>query len=65
MNVTDNECTVTISRARYAELVVAEKDANRLKEIIADRANEYLGLSYAEIKTLRDLLIPETKEEDE
>ena len=63
MNVTDAGCTVTISRARYAELVVAEQDAKRLKEIIADRANEFIGLSYSEIKTLRDLLIPETKEE--
>lgn len=65
MNVTDVGCTVTISRARYAELVVAEQDAKRLKGMIASKANEFLGISHAEIKTLRDLLIPEAKEEEE
>lgn len=65
MNTNDNECTVTISRARYAELVIAERDATRLKEIIASRAKEYSSLTYLEVQTLRDLLIPEAKEEDE
>lgn len=59
-----NANEVTISQARYAELVIAEQDVKRLKEIIADRANGYLGLTYSEIKTLRDLLIPEKKEEE-
>ena len=58
MPYNDGECTVTISRQRYAELVVAEKDAQRLKTVICRCADDYLGLSYEELKVLRDLLIP-------
>ena len=64
MNMTDVGSTVTISRARYAELVIAERDANRLKEIIASRAKEYGDIKYSELRILSDLLVPEAKEEE-
>ena len=39
MSYNDNEASVTISRQRYAELVIAEKDAQRLKAIICQACN--------------------------
>ena len=63
MNFDDNECTVTISRARYAELVVAEQDAKRLKEIIADKCEHFVGITLEELRILRDLFM--LKEENE
>ena len=58
MSYNDNEASVTISRKRYAVLVIAEKDAERLKAIICDAADDYKSLSHAELKVLRNLLIP-------
>lgn len=57
MSFDDYECTVTISRKRYAELVIAENDANRLKDIIARAADNYVGFDYKELQLLRDLLV--------
>ena len=46
---------VTITRARYAELIKAEHDADCLKELIRDRANRGENLAFIEIQLLRDL----------
>ena len=59
-----NENLVTISRSRYEELIVAEQDANRLKDIISSKVDHYAGLSLQELRILRDLFTPETKEEE-
>lgn len=59
-----NTNEVTISQARYAELVVAEQDAKRLFEIIANKANNYHSLENKELRILRDLFIPSKEEEE-
>lgn len=64
MSYNDNEASVTISRQRYAELVVAEADAKRLKAIIQDAADNYGSLSHAELKILRNLLIGKEAEDE-
>ena len=46
---------VTITRARYAELIKAEHDADCLKELVRDRANRGENLAFIEIQLLRDL----------
>ena len=63
MNINENECTVTISQKRYAELVIAEKDAERMKAIICKSCNNYHALSHAELKVMRDLFCPQEEEE--
>lgn len=63
MHIDDNECTVTISRKRYAELVIAEKDAERLKSIICAYADNYLSMGVEDLKILRNLLCPKEEEE--
>lgn len=63
MHIDDNECTVTISRKRYAELVIAERDADRLKTIIRDCADNYKALGVEDLKILRNLLCWEEEEE--
>lgn len=55
-------CDINITRARYAELLIAECDGNRLKEIIHQKATKYSGLSYDEIKVL-DLLFSPMEDE--
>lgn len=62
MTYNDNEASVTISRQRYAELVIAEADAQRLKAIIFDAVENYRSLSHDNLKVLRDLLIPKEEE---
>lgn len=64
MTFNDNECSVTISRARYAELVNAEQDANRLKGIIANKVEHYSGLTLQDLRILRDLFYPVEEEEE-
>lgn len=63
MSYNDNEASVTISRQRYAELVIAEKDAERLKAIICKSCNNCHALSHAELKVMRDLFCPKEEEE--
>ena len=63
MTYNDNEASVTISRQRYAELVIAEADAQRLKAIIHDAVENYHSLSRDELKVLCTLLIPSKEEE--
>ena len=58
MTYNDNECSVTISRQRYAELVIAEKDAERLKLIIETYSDLAMDMSITEINILRNLLNP-------
>lgn len=65
MTFDDNESSVTISRARYAELVVAEQDAKRMKDIIASKVAEWQGFTLEELRILRDLFSPNAKEESE
>lgn len=56
--------SVTITQARYAELLVAEHDANALKAMIFRRAENYQSMNYDEIRLLSSLYFPyeETKE---
>ncbi len=63
MTYKDNEASVTISRQRYAELVIAEAVAKRLKAIISQAVDDYMPLGHGELKVLRDLLIPKEEEE--
>lgn len=56
MTYNDNEASVTISRQRYAELVIAEADAQRLKAIILEAVENYHTLSREELKVLCTLL---------
>ena len=62
MTYNDNEASVTISRQRYAELVIAEADAKRLKAIILECAEDFRSLSFDDLKVLRNLLIPKEEE---
>ena len=62
MSYNDNEASVTISRQRYAELVIAEKDAERLKAIICGYADSYLSLGVDDLKVLRKLFCPRGEE---
>ena len=62
MTYNDNEASVTISRQRYAELVIAEADAKRLKAIIFECAENFRSLSFDDLKVLRNLLIPKEEE---
>ena len=62
MNINENECTVTISQKRYAELVIAEKDAERMKAIICKSANDYHTLTVQELKVMRNMLMPQEEE---
>ena len=62
MTYNDNEASVTISRQRYAELVIAEADAQRLKAIIFECAENFRSLSFDDLKVLRNLLIPKEEE---
>lgn len=59
-----NTNEVTISQARYNELVKAEQDANRLKDFIANKVDSYSALSLQELRTLRDLIMPSKEEEE-
>ena len=55
---------VTITSARYAELIRAEHDANCLKELIKTKADHYDGFDRVETKLLRDLyFFPDESEE--
>ncbi len=56
---------ITITRARYAELLIAEADANRLKAIIHERAEKYQGMNFDEIQLINNLLNNKTSEEKE
>lgn len=46
---------ITITRARYAELLIAEADANRLKKILFERAEQYQGMTFEEIRLIASL----------
>ena len=58
MTYADEDCSVTISRARYAELIIAEQDANKLKNLIAQRAESWESITGKELELLRDLYMP-------
>ena len=63
MSINENECMVAISQKRYAELVIAEKDAERLKAIICKAADDYHTLTVQELKVIRNMLMPQEEEE--
>ena len=46
---------MTITRARYSELITAEHDCSCLKDIILQRATENKGITASEIKLLKQL----------
>ena len=53
---------ITITRARYAELLIAESDANRLKDIIHERAGKFQGMNFEEIKLIDKVFSAESEE---
>lgn len=58
-------CDITITRTRYAELLIAEHDANCLKDLIFQKAENFENLDYKEIKLLKELyFIPENESEE-
>ena len=65
-NVLDEfSCDITITRARYNELLKAEHDANCLKDLIFQKAKNFETLDYKEIKLLKELyFIPENESEE-
>ena len=54
---------ITITRARYAELIKAEHDAECLKDLIYRRYKHYTGIDFKELKTLHDLYFVEGADE--
>ena len=53
---TANIDTITIDRKRFEELVVAEKEAKTLKELLRNRAETgFQSISYEEVKMLDSL----------
>ena len=53
---------ITITRARYAELLIAESDANRLKDIIHERAGKFQGMNFEEIQLIDKVFSAEREE---
>lgn len=51
-----NFTTVSITRERLQELLVAEEDARRLKKLIQQKAEDYLPLSFDEVRFLAAFL---------
>lgn len=64
MTYADEECSVTITRARYAELVIAEQDAKKLKAFLAMRAEQWNSITGQELELLRDLYMPKDEVEE-
>lgn len=46
---------ISLSRARYQELLIAEHDCNCLKNLIFEKTEDYGSLSYEEICVLKQL----------
>lgn len=44
-----------ITRARYQELIIAEKEAETFKRLIASRFKDYRSISFAEIEMLYNI----------
>lgn len=57
-------CDITITRARYAELLIAEHDANCLKDLIHQKAKNYESVEYSEVKLLDKLYFYENESEE-
>lgn len=53
---------ITITRARYAELLIAESDANRLKDIIHKMAVRFRGMSHDEVQLIDKVFSAEREE---
>lgn len=57
---------IKITRARYAELLTAEHDANCLKDVIHQKAQNFESINHTEIKLLDQLYFhPEENESEE
>lgn len=56
--------TITISRERYDELIVAESEAKLLKELLKDRVSNYTPLRHEEIRAIVSLFGIEWKNEE-
>lgn len=52
-----------ITPERFAELIVAEHKYNRLREVIAEKANGYYPLENRDLKMIQLLLFPDTIKE--
>lgn len=55
---------ITITRARYGELLKAEHDAECLKDLIKQKAKRYESLDNREIRLLKELYFYEMDEEE-
>lgn len=53
---------IQITRARYAELLIAEQEANCLKNLIHERAQSYGVINREELKLLDQLYNKNEKE---
>lgn len=56
---------IQITRARYAELLLAERDANLFKNLLVSKNRDYDSVTPAEIKMLRDMFCVGEVEADE
>lgn len=62
---TDNiKQDISLSRARYQELLIAEHDCACLKNLIYEKAEDYGNLSYEELCVLKRLYFMTDKESE-
>lgn len=54
---------IEITAERFAELIVSEHKYNRLREVIAEKANGYYPLENRDLKMIQHLLFPDTIKE--
>lgn len=52
-----------ITLERFSELIVAEHKYNRLREVIAEKANGYYPLENRDLKMIQRLMFPDTIKE--
>jgi hypothetical protein len=52
---------IKITRARYTELIKAEHDADCLKDLILQKAENYQSITLEEVKLLKQLYFVEDK----
>ena len=53
-----------ITPERFAELILAERDCKRLRDIIASKANDWRSLDSQELRIIQRVMFPQTIKED-
>lgn len=57
---------IDFTKEEYEQLLADARDGNALKKLITERANSYNGLSYTELKLLKELYsLPDESEDAE